>query len=92
MENDNPRIGPIKGDNIIDAIRMIAEFVKSPIPAIIADKIMNKKNKHNALNEELTAAELKEKDMQLFDQADKPFLTLYLFIFVLGIFLTIISI
>ena len=53
---------------------------------------MNKKNKHNALNEELTAAELKEKDMQLFDQADKPFLTLYLFIFVLGIFLTLISI
>jgi len=42
--------------------------------------------------EELTAAELKEKEMQLFDQADKPFLTLYLFIFILGIFLTIISI
>jgi len=42
--------------------------------------------------EELTAAELKVKDMQLFDQADKPFLTLYLFIFILGIFLTIISI
>ena len=53
---------------------------------------MNKQNRHNALNEELTAAELKEEDMQLFDQADKPFLTLYLFIFVLGIFLTIISI
>jgi len=42
--------------------------------------------------EELTAAELKEEYMQLFDHADKPFLTLYLFIFILGIFLTIISI
>lgn len=53
---------------------------------------MKKKKSNKYSFEELTAAELKEKDMQLFDQADKPFLTLYLFIFILGILLTIISI
>jgi hypothetical protein len=53
---------------------------------------MEKNDNWKSAFEELTAAELKEEDMQLFDQADKPFLTLYLFIFILGIFLTIISI
>ena len=53
---------------------------------------MKKIDNRKSAFEELPAAELKEEDMQLFDQADKPFLTLYLFIFVLGIFLTIISI
>jgi hypothetical protein len=53
---------------------------------------MKKKKSNKYRFEELTAAELEEKDMQLFDQADKPFLTLYLFIFILGILLTIISI
>ena len=51
-----------------------------------------KKDSNKYIFEELTAAELKEKDMQLFDQADKPFLTLYLVIFILGILLTILSI
>jgi hypothetical protein len=53
---------------------------------------MNKKINNKKSFDELSSAELKEENMQLFDQTDKPFLTLYLFIFILGIFLTIISI
>jgi hypothetical protein len=53
---------------------------------------MSKEALNYTLIKETTAEELKEEEMQLFDQADKPFLTLYLFIFILGIFLTIISI
>ena len=49
------------------------------------------RNKDSAFKE-LAEAELKEQDMVLFDKADKPFLTVYLFIFIFGIFLTIISI
>lgn len=47
--------------------------------------------KNNSLGE-LNEAELKKEDMLLFDQTDKPFLTLYLFIFILGILLTLVSI
>jgi len=42
--------------------------------------------------EELTEIDLKEKDMILFDKSDKPFLTLYLFIFIFGIIITIMSV
>ena len=40
---------------------------------------------------ELKAVKLKKEDMILFDQTDKPFLTLYLFIFIFGIVLTVVS-
>lgn len=42
--------------------------------------------------EEISVTELNEEDMQLFDETDKPFLILYLFIFIFGIYLTIVSI
>jgi hypothetical protein len=53
---------------------------------------MKKINKVNITNEELSIPELNKEDLLLFDKTDKPFLTLYLFIFILGIILTIISI
>jgi len=42
--------------------------------------------------EELSIPELKTKDLSLIDQTDKPFLILYLFIFIFGIILTVVSI
>jgi hypothetical protein len=41
---------------------------------------------------ELKAVKLRKEDMILFDQTDKPFLTLYLFIFIFGIALTIVGV
>ena len=48
--------------------------------------------KENILYKELSIPETKEEDLSLFDQTDKPFLILYLFIFIFGIVLTVISI
>ena len=53
---------------------------------------MKKKGKEDSVFEELSRPELKIKDLLLFDQIDKPFLILYLFIFIFGIILTVISI
>ena len=53
---------------------------------------MTKKKKENIVFEELSLAKIVEKELLLFDQTDKPFLSLYLFIFIFGIILTIISI
>ena len=52
---------------------------------------MKKKGDENFL-EVLSIPELKTKELLLFDQTDKPFLILYLFIFIFGIILTVISI
>ncbi|NLL61229.1 MAG: hypothetical protein GX240_00345 [Candidatus Atribacteria bacterium] len=41
---------------------------------------------------ELLESESKTEDLILFDNTDKPFLVLYLFIFIFGIILTVISI
>jgi len=51
-----------------------------------------KENKKNILFEELSIAKMEEKDLSLLDQVDKPFLILYLFIFIFGIILTVVSI
>jgi len=53
---------------------------------------MKKKDNKDRAFEELSIPELKTKDLLLFDQTDKPFLVLYLFIFVFGIILTVVSI
>ena len=53
---------------------------------------MKKKNKEDSVFEELSIPELKTEDLLLLDQTDKPFLILYLFIFVFGIILTVVSI
>jgi len=53
---------------------------------------MKKKNKEDKVFEELSIPELKTEDLLLLDQTDKPFLILYLFIFVFGIILTVVSI
>jgi len=53
---------------------------------------MKKRGIKKSTFEELTETEIKEKDMILFDKSDKPFLTLYLFIFIFGIIITIISV
>ncbi|MDD4363351.1 MAG: hypothetical protein PHD33_03960 [Atribacterota bacterium] len=50
------------------------------------------KNKKNVSHEELSIPELNAEEIILFDKTDKPFLILYLFIFIMGIILTIISI
>jgi len=48
--------------------------------------------KENILYKELTVPEIREKDLLLFDRTDKSFMMLYLFIFIFGIILTILSI
>jgi len=53
---------------------------------------MKKKGNEGSTFEELSIPELRTKDLLLFDQTDKPFLILYLFIFVFGIILTVVSI
>ena len=53
---------------------------------------MKKKGNEKNILEELSIPELKTKELLLFDQTDKPFLILYLFIFVFGIILTVVSI
>ena len=53
---------------------------------------MKKKGNKNNAFEELSIPELKTRDLLLFDQTDKPFLILYLFIFIFGIILTVVSI
>lgn len=53
---------------------------------------MNKKTEQNSLLTELSIAELSQEDMFLIDQTDKPFLIVYLFIFIVGIILTVLSI
>jgi len=52
---------------------------------------MNKKRDLLCL-EELTTPLIENEDLIIFDQTDKPFLILYLFIFIFGIILTVISI
>ena len=52
---------------------------------------MNKEKKVPLL-EELTIPSVKDEDLILFDQTDKPFLIAYLFIFILGIFMTLAAI
>ncbi len=52
---------------------------------------MNKEKKVLLL-EELTIHSIKDEDLVLFDQTDKPFLTTYLIIFVLGIIMTLAAI
>jgi len=49
---------------------------------------MNKEKKAPLL-EELTIPPIKDEDLILFDQTDKPFLIAYLIIFILGIFMTL---
>jgi len=53
---------------------------------------MKKKSNEDNLFEELSIPELKTEDLLLLDQTDKPFLILYLFIFIFGIILTVVSI
>jgi len=53
---------------------------------------MKKKGKEDCAFEELSIPELKTEDLSLIDQTDKPFLILYLFIFIFGIILTVVSI
>jgi len=53
---------------------------------------MKKKGNKDSAFEELSIPELKTRDLLLFDQTDKPFLILYLFIFIFGIILTVVSI
>jgi len=47
---------------------------------------MNKEKKAPLLKE-LTIPPIKDEDLILFDQTDKPFLIAYLVIFILGIFM-----
>lgn len=54
--------------------------------------MMKKKGNKDSSFEELSIPELKTEGLLLFDQTDKPFLILYLFIFILGIILTVLSI
>ena len=53
---------------------------------------MKKKGNEDSVFEELSIVKMEEKDLSLLDQIDKPFLILYLFIFIFGIILTVISI
>jgi len=53
---------------------------------------MKKKGNEDSFLKELSIPEPKTRDLLLFDQTDKPFLILYLFIFIFGIILTVISI
>jgi len=53
---------------------------------------MKKKGNKDSFFEELSIPEPKTRELLLFDQTDKPFLILYLFIFILGIILTVLSI
>ena len=51
-----------------------------------------KKDNKDNLFKELSITKPKTVELLLFDQTDKPFLILYLFIFILGIILTLLSI
>jgi len=53
---------------------------------------MKKKGNEDGGLEELSIPELKTEDLFLLDRTDKPFLILYLFIFIFGIILTVVSI
>jgi len=53
---------------------------------------MKEKGNEGSLFKELSIPELKTEDLLLLDQTDKPFLILYLFIFIFGIILTVVSI
>lgn len=54
---------------------------------------MKKKGNEDIVTfEKLSIPELKTEDLSLIDQTDKPFLILYLFIFIFGIILTVASI
>ena len=46
----------------------------------------------NILYKEISIPETKEKDLSLFDRTDKSFMIIYLFIFIFGIILTVLSI
>jgi len=48
--------------------------------------------KENILYKELSIPETKEEDLSLFDRTDKLFMIIYLFIFIFGIILTVLSI
>jgi len=51
-----------------------------------------KQKKKESLLRELSIPEKKEKALPLFDKTDKSFMILYLFIFIFGIILTVLSI
>jgi len=53
---------------------------------------MKKKEEQSNLLNELSTSELSREDMFLIDQTDKPFLIVYLFIFIVGIILTVLGI
>jgi len=53
---------------------------------------MKKKGNEDSAFKELSIPELKIEDLLLLDQTDKLFLILYLFIFIFGIILTVVSI
>lgn len=56
-------------------------------------KIMDKKENSNiSLGEELSEFDLEKEDLRLFDDQDKVFLGIYLFIFIFGIIITVLSI
>ena len=48
--------------------------------------------KEGILYEELPIPKIKEKDLLLLDRTDKSFMIIYLFIFIFGITLTVLSI
>lgn len=48
--------------------------------------------KENSIYKELYILEVEEKELSLFDKNDKPFMIIYLFIFIFGIVLTVLSI
>jgi len=48
--------------------------------------------KEDILYKELSIPEMKEKDLSLFDQTDKSFMIIYLFIFIFGIVITVLSV
>jgi len=53
---------------------------------------MKKKINRNNLYNEIAIADLETKDLALLDKSDKVFMIIYLFIFIFGIILTILSV
>ncbi len=53
---------------------------------------MNQKEEKGKGLTELSISKLSQEDIFLIDQMDKPFLIVYLFIFIIGIILTILGI
>jgi len=48
--------------------------------------------KENILYKELYIPETKEENLSLFDRTDKSFMIIYLFIFIFGIVITVLSV